>query len=312
MKHTILAMARLLPKEMQILDEEFDVIHLYRESDPEAVLQKRKNDIQGIVSAPGVPVRRSLMEACPALEIISQFAVGFDNIDLDAARERQIKVTNTPDVLTADTADTAVSLTLAVARRIVEGDVYIRVGQWLNGPMPLGVSLSGKTAGIVGLGRIGQAIARRLQAFDMNIIYHGRTQKPDQPYQYYDDLKTMASMCDFMMLACAGGEETKHLIDADVLEALGEDGFLINISRGSVVDENALIEALKNKTIRGAGLDVFAKEPFVPEELQAMDNVVLLPHIGSATNETRTLMGTIVLENLRAHFAGQALLTEVA
>ena len=312
MKQTILAMVRLLPKQMDILEDEFDVVHLYRESDPEAVLQEKKNDIQGIVGSPATPISRNLMEACPALEIISQFAVGFDNVDIPAAREREVKVTNTPDVLTADTADTALALTLAVARRVVEGDVYIRVGKWLNGSMPLGVSLSGKTAGIVGLGRIGQAIAKRLKAFDMNVIYHGRTEKLDQPYQFYDDLKTMAAMSDFMVLACAGGPETRHLVDAEVLEALGPDSFLINISRGSVVDEGALIQALRDKTIRGAGLDVFAKEPYVPEELQAMDNVVLLPHIGSATHETRTMMGNIVIENLRAHFAGQALLTEVA
>lgn len=311
MKRTVLAMTRLLPREMDLLEQEFEVIHLYREADPEATLQHRKNDVQAIVSSPGNPIRRNLIEALPALEIIAQYAVGYDNVDLGAARDRQIKLTNTPDVLTADTADTALALTLAIMRRVVEGDVYIRVGKWLNGPMPLGVSLAGKTAGIVGLGRIGQAIAKRLAAFEMQILYTGRTQKPDMPYQYYDDLATMAAMCDVLVLSCTGGEGTHHLVNAEILDALGPDGFLINISRGSVIDEAALVNALKNRTIRGAGLDVFQNEPFVPEALQSLDNVVLLPHIGSATHETRTVMGKIVVGNLLAHFSGKPLLTEV-
>ncbi len=312
MKRTVLAMTRLLPREMDLLESEFDVIHLYREADPEAVLQDRRNDVQAIVASPSNPIRRNLIEAFPALEIIAQYAVGYDNVDIEAAKQRQIKVTNTPDVLTADTADTAVALTLAVMRRVVEGDVYIRVGKWLNGPMPLGVSLAGKTAGIVGMGRIGKAIAKRLAAFEMNIIYHGRTQKPDLAYQFYDDIQTMASMCDVLVLACSGGEGTRHLVNNDVFDALGPDGFLINISRGSVIDEAALVNALQTRRIRGAGLDVFDHEPYVPEALQSLDNVVLLPHIGSATHETRTVMGKIVVGNLAAHFSGKPLLTEVA
>lgn len=312
MKPTIMAMTKLLTTQMQQLEDRFDVIHLYAEKDPEAVLQERKGDVQGIIASPNNPIRKNLMEALPALEIISMFAVGYDNIDLEMAKARHIKVTNTPDVLSADTADTAVSLLLSVSRRIVEGDMYVRIGQWHNGPMPLGVSLANKTVGIVGLGRIGQAIAKRLAAFDMNIVYHGRSEKKNMPYQYYEDLETMAEISDYLVLACAGGEETQHLINKDVLEALGADGFLINIARGSVVDEAALVEALQNKTIRGAGLDVYAQEPFVPEELRQMDNVVLLPHIGSATFETRSVMGNIVVENLINHFEGKALLTEVA
>jgi lactate dehydrogenase-like 2-hydroxyacid dehydrogenase len=307
-----MAMTKLLSAQMQQLEERFDVIHLYAEKDPEAVLQERKGDVQGIIASPNNPIRKNLMEALPALEIISMFAVGYDNIDLESAIARHVKITNTPDVLSADTADTAVALLLSVSRRIVEGDMYVRIGQWHNGPMPLGVSLANKTVGIVGLGRIGQAIAKRLAAFDMNIVYHGRSEKKDMPYQYYEDLETMAEISDYMVLACAGGEDTKNLINKDVLEALGADGFLINIARGSVVDEAALVEALQNKTIRGAGLDVYAQEPFVPEELRQMDNVVLLPHIGSATFETRSVMGNIVVENLINHFEGKALLTEVA
>lgn len=312
MKPTILAMTKLLPAQMQQLDNKFDVIHLYAEKDPEAILQARKNDVQGIIASPNNPIRCNLFEALPALEIISMFAVGYDNIDLDIARSRAVKVTNTPDVLSADTADIAVSLLLSISRRIVEGDMYVRVGQWFNGPMPLGVSLAHKTVGIVGLGRIGHAIARRLASFDMNIVYHGRSEKKGMPYQYYENLETMAEISDYLVLACAGGEATHHIIDKDVLEALGKDGFIINIARGSVIDEAALVAALENKVIRGAGLDVYAQEPYVPEELKQMDNVVLLPHIGSATFETRTIMGNIVFENLMNHFEGKALLTEVA
>jgi lactate dehydrogenase-like 2-hydroxyacid dehydrogenase len=178
--------------------------------------------------------------------------------------------------------------------------------------MPLGISLSGKRAGIIGLGRIGSAIAMRCRAFGMDVSYHGRNKKKDISYRYYNDLKVMAENCDFLILACTGGTETRHLVNADVLSALGPKGFLINICRGSVVDEAALQVALRNKSIAGAGLDVYENEPHVPEALFLMDNVVLLPHIGSATVETRTAMAKLVIENLLAHFNGDPLKTPVA
>lgn len=313
MKRALLVMGnQILPKEMEILEDHFDVIRLWKERDPESVLQARKADIVAIASVYFVPVSRQLMEALPNLEIISQFAVGYDNIDLAAARERGIRVTNTPDVLTDDTADVALGLLLALSRRICEGDMFVRVGKWLNGPLPLGNSLKGKVAGIVGMGRIGQAVATRCAAFGMEIVYQGPRKKDDLSYRYEPNLKVLAQQSDYLILTCPGGADTRHMVNADILEALGPEGYLINVSRGSVVDEDSLITALKDKKIAGLGTDVFAHEPNVPDDLVKMDNVVLLPHIGSATHETRTLMGQLVVNNLLAHFDGKPLLTPVA
>ncbi len=312
MKRALLVMGNQIPeKQMETLEQHFDVIRLWREHDPDSILRARKNDIVAIASVYFVPVSRTLIEALPNLEIIAQFAVGYDNIDITAAKERGIRVTNTPDVLTDDTADTALSLLLAVSRRVCEGDMYVRVGKWFNGAMPLGRSLKGKTAGIVGMGRIGQAIAVRCAAFGMNIIYQGPRKKDDVPYGYEPDLKKLAEVSDYLILACPGGDETRHMVHEPILEALGPDGFLVNISRGSVLVEEDLVKALQTKKIAGAGLDVYAREPHVPEELVKMDNVVLLPHIGSATMETRAVMGELVIKNLLAHFTGNPLLTAV-
>lgn len=313
MKKTILLMGSLmLPPEIAELERHFDVIKLYKEPDPESVLKSRRDDIQGICSIYNRPVTKGLIESLPNVEIIAQFGVGVDNIDLKAAAARGVMVTNTPGLLTEDTADTAMSLLLAVSRRVCEGDMFVRVGKWHSGPLPLGRTLKGKKAGIVGLGRIGKAIAKRCAAFDMEIAYHGPNEKKDSGYKYYKDLHDMARASDYLILACPGGEDTNGLVDMTVLDALGADGFLINISRGSVVDEPALVEYLVNRKIAGAGMDVFIHEPNVPAELISLDNVVLLPHIGSATVETRTKMGKLVIGNLLAHFEGQALLTPVA
>lgn len=312
MKRALLLLTNLiLPAEMAALETEFEILPLAREKDPDALLHARRNDIVAIASSTTMPVSRTLIEALPNLEIIAQFAVGVDNIDLQAAKERGIAVTNTPDVLTDDTADTALSLLLAVSRRICEGDMYVRVGKWLNGPMPLGNSLKNKTAGIVGMGRIGQAIASRCEAFGMKIIYQGPRKKADIAYGYEPDVEKLAEVSDYLILSCPGGAATHHLVHAPVLKALGPKGFLINVSRGSVVKEEDLISALTNKEIAGAGMDVFANEPHVPEAFLKMDNVVLLPHIGSATVETRAVMGQLVVKNLLAHFHGDPLLTPV-
>lgn len=312
MKHALLLLTNLiLPAEMDELERHFEILPLAREKDPDALLHARKNDIVAIASSTSMPVSRSLIEALPNLEIIAQFAVGVDNIDLAAAGERGIAVTNTPDVLTDDTADTALSLLLAVSRRICEGDMYVRVGKWLNGPMPLGNSLKDKTAGIVGMGRIGQAIARRCEAFGMKILYQGPRKKSDISYTYVDDVEKLAEVSDYLILSCPGGAATHHLVHAPVLKALGPKGFLINVSRGSVVNEEDLITALTNKEIAGAGMDVFANEPHIPDAFLKMDNIVLLPHIGSATVETRAMMGQLVVKNLLAHFHGDPLLTPV-
>jgi len=314
MKKPVIAVmwAAILANDMaDRLDERFEVIRLWKEKDPEATLRERSSDIVGLASTHSIKVSRPMIEMLPNLEIISQFAVGTDNIDLQAAKERGIAVTNTPDVLTDDTADTALALILAVSRRICEGDMYVRVGKWLNGNLPLGVTLKGKVAGIVGMGRIGQAIASRCEAFGMKIIYHGPRKKEGISYLFEPDLHKLAEIADYLILACPGGAETHHLVHAPILEALGPQGYLINISRGSVVHEEDLINALYNKTIAGAGLDVYEREPHVPEALMKMDNVVLLPHIGSATVETRAIMSRLVIQNLLAHFNGDPLLTPV-
>jgi lactate dehydrogenase-like 2-hydroxyacid dehydrogenase len=312
MTRTILALNSIFPAEFDALEPRFEILRLWREADPEAAIRARRQHIVGIVSSAGRTVSRSLIDALPHLEIISNFSVGTDHIDLEAAAARGIAVTNTPDILTADTADTAVALLLAVARRVCEADMYVRLGKWFNGPMGLGTSLAGKTAGIVGLGRIGGAIARRLEAFDISIAYYGRKPHEGVSYPYYDDIRRLAEDSDFLILSCAGGPATANLVDDAVLQALGPHGILVNVARGSVVNEEDLLNALASKGIAGAGLDVYASEPNVPEALFKMDNVVLLPHIGSATNETRLRMGRLVIDNLLAHFDGKPLKTPVA
>ena len=293
------------------LEQHFEVVKLYKEADPEAVIQKHKDSTVAINCTVSNKISRKLIEALPNLKIIATFSVGFDHIDFQAAKDNGVVVTNTPDVLCAETADTGMALLLAVSKRLAEGDMYVRVGKWLAADMPLGVSLEGKTVGIVGLGGIGSKVAKRCAAFDMNVVYYGPREKTDQPYKYYSDINEIAEDSDFLILTCPGGEATANLIDANVLDALGEKGILINIARGSVVDEPALVAALQEKIIAGAGLDVFADEPHVPEALISMDNVVLLPHIGSATVETRTKMGQLVIDNILAHLNGKPLLTEV-
>lgn len=302
-----MALSSLYPVDLESLEQDFNVIRLWRENDPETVIKEHRDDVVALIAGPGRPVSRALIEALPNLEVIANFSVGTDHVDMDAAKKRGIAVTNTPDILTADTADIAVSLLLNVMRRCCEADLYLRIGKWEYAAMPLGTSLGGKKAGIVGMGRIGRAIARRLDAFDMEILYTGPHEKDDLPYLYYAGLQEMAEDADCLVLACPGGEATRHIIDYNVLEKLGKGGVLVNIARGSVVNEEDLLAALSNKAIAGAGLDVYENEPHVPKELCKMDNVVLLPHIGSATVETRTKMGHLVIENIRAHFDGKPL-----
>ena len=309
-RQAILAMDRGHQGQIELLEEHFEVIRPQK-PDPERTIRERAHDIQGITTFL-TPISRQLIEALPNLEIISVGAAGLDHIDMKAARARGIVVTNTPDVLTDDTADVAMMLLLNIARRGVEADAYVRAGLWhQQGPLPLSRSLSRKTIGIVGLGRIGRAVAKRAMAFNMDVSYFGPNKKEDQPYRYYDDLHAMARAVDFMVLTCSGGAETKWLVNYEMLEALGADSMIVNVSRGSVIKEQDLLRALSNRAIAGAALDVYEHEPQVPESLFTMDNVVLTPHIGSATLETRVQMGRIVVENLTAHFDGRPLLTSV-
>lgn len=308
MTKTVLALGSLLPDEMEDLESAFEVIRLWRESDPEETLHARSQDIVAILSTYSCKgVSRRLIEALPNLEIIAQFGAGLDNIDLEAASAHEISVFNTADILSADTADTAMALIISLARRIVEADMFVRVGKWSGGPFPLGTSLGGKVVGIVGMGRIGREIAKRCAAFNMQVVYHGPNEKTDLPYDYYPDLPAMAGVCDFLVLSCKGGEDTRDLISYDILKKLGKNGCIINVARGSIVVEEDLMIALRNRDIAGAGLDVYPDEPHVPEPLKSMDNVVLLPHIGSATVETRKAMGRELIKKLEAYFAGESL-----
>jgi lactate dehydrogenase-like 2-hydroxyacid dehydrogenase len=302
----------LYPELTARLDAEFATVKPYLAADPRAVLAEATPRIRAIATRGMVGADAALIARLPKLEIIACFAVGTDKIDLAAARARGIRVTNTPDVLTEDTADFGIAMIFALARRIVEGDRFIRAGQWLKGGLPSSTRVHGKRLGIVGLGRIGEGIARRAGAFAMEIAYTGPRAKPEKPWRFVPDVAELAHGSDFLVLCCPGGPATRHLVDAGVLEALGPKGMLVNIARGSVVDEAALIAALAEKKIAGAALDVFSDEPNVPPTLLALDNVVLAPHIASTTEETRAAMGELVYANLAAHFAGRPLLSPVA
>lgn len=269
-----------------------------------------QENVRGLVVPGGYAVPETLLAALPQLEIISVFGVGYDGVPLPLCRQRGVHVTNTPDVLTDDVADIATALVLMTSRRLNEAEQNLRTGAWPQGAFPLAHALRGKVAGIFGLGRIGKAIAHRLEAHRMQIAYHGR-QPQNVPWHYCSTLIELAKAADFLIVACPGGPETRHQVNAPVLEALGSEGTLINIARGSVVDEAALVQALENQTICSAGLDVFENEPQVPLALRNCRRAVLLPHIGSATHETRRAMAQLVIDNLTAHFAGQPLLTPV-
>jgi lactate dehydrogenase-like 2-hydroxyacid dehydrogenase len=254
----------------------------------------------------------SLMEKLPKLEIVSSFGVGYDNVDAKYAAAHGITVTNTPDVLNEEVADTALGLLLCTVRELPQVDRYVRAGRWVQeGDYRLSQSLHDRTVGIVGLGRIGKAIARRLDAMRVPVVYHTRRPQPDVPYRHYRNLIDMARDADVLLVITPGGAATRNLINAEVLEALGPNGILINMSRGTVVDEPALIKALQERKILSAGLDVFAKEPQVPKELIEMDHVVLFPHVGSASVHTRRAMEQLVVDNLLAWVAGKAALTPV-
>jgi len=256
-------------------------------------------------------IDRSVMASLPALGLIAVCGVGYDGVDVEAARERGIAVTNTPSVLDDDVADLALGLMLSVARRIPQADAFVRRGDWEKGPFPLTRKLSRSRLGLLGLGRIGQAIADRASAFGMSIDYHTRTPRTELPYRWHPSPVSLAADVDFLVVITPGGAATRGLVDAAVLRALGPEGYLVNVARGSVVDEAALVAALTDGTIAGAGLDVFSDEPRVSGALRALDNVVLTPHVGSGTGETRRAMSELTLANLDAWFSGKPLVTPV-
>jgi lactate dehydrogenase-like 2-hydroxyacid dehydrogenase len=290
----------------------FPLHRLWRERDPEAWLAEHGPTIRALASTGGHGViDGALMRRFPRLEIVASFGVGYDHIDARWAGEHGIIVTHTPGVLDDEVADVAMALTIMAVRQLPQTERYLREGKWLKASYPLTASLRGRTLGILGLGRIGMAVARRAEAFGLAIVYHGRNARPGVPYRYYPSLTAMAEACDILMVTAPGGAETRHIVNAAVLGALGPDGVLVNIARGSLVDEQALIEALKTGAILAAGLDVFEDEPNVPAELVALDNAVLLPHVGSASVKTRRAMAQCVLDNLLAWSEGRPPLTPV-
>jgi len=253
-----------------------------------------------------------LIDRMPKLEIIASASVGYDGIPVEYARSKGIPVTNTPDVLNDDVADLAIALMIMTARRLVASDTYVRTGKWpQGGEYPLAQKASGKRVGILGMGRIGKEIARRAEAMHNTIAYHSRRPVADVPYRHYPDLVELAKNSDFLLVIIPSTPHTNKIVNKAVIEALGPHGILVNVARGAVVDEDALVQALMTGRLGGAGLDVFVNEPQVPPELFEMDNVVLQPHVGSATHETRRAMSQLVLDNLDAHFSGKPLLTEV-
>lgn len=310
MKPDVLAVATLPASYAERLRTTFAFHDRVHESDPAAFAAIAKK-IRGIATRANVAVTRDLIAQLPALEIISIFGVGYDLVDLAAARERGIIVTHTPEVLTDDVADLAMALMLSVARQIPAAERFVRSGAWKNGAFRLTRKVSGSRVGIIGLGRIGSAVARRAEGFGMSIAYTDIKPKAGTAYRFFASPRELAANVDFLVAAAYGGPSTRNMVNATVLEALGTKGFLINIARGSLVDEPALVEALKRGTIAGAGLDVFVEEPNVPAELLNLDNVVITPHIASGTEQTRKAMGDLAFANLEAHFAGKSVLTPV-
>lgn len=304
----ILQTSPLLASCEAALAERYTVHKLHEIADRDAWLAQNGARIRAHA---GAGVQADLMDRLPNLEIIASFGVGYDSIDVAAARARNIRVTNTPDVLNDAVAELTIGLMVSLARRIPQADQFVRQGKWPAASFGLFSELTGKTVGILGLGRIGKEIAVRAQAMKMRVVYHGRKAQPNVPYIYYDDLVDMARDSDWLVIIAPGGKGTEGIVSRAVLEALGSKGRLVNVARGTLVDEPALVELLRNGGLGGAALDVFVDEPTVPEALFGLDNVVLSPHQGSATHQTRTAMGDLLVANLDAHFAGDPLISAV-
>jgi lactate dehydrogenase-like 2-hydroxyacid dehydrogenase len=307
----VLQVGPLMPAVQDAIAAEYGAVRLPDGDDRAAFIAEHADDIVVAVTSGKVGVDGALMASLPNLKAVINFGVGYDTTDADQARARGIAISNTPDVLNDCVADTALSLLLDTFRRTTEADRFVRRGDWLNANFPLAARATGKRIGIVGLGRIGRAIATRLEGFRMVISYHNRSPLSDVDYTYRDSLLELAADSDALIVAAAGGPDSHGLISAEVLEALGPQGYLVNIARGSVVDQDALIEALTSGKLAGAGLDVYADEPRVPTELLELENVVLLPHLASGTVETRNDMADLTLANLRSFLADGTLVTPV-
>jgi lactate dehydrogenase-like 2-hydroxyacid dehydrogenase len=313
-KIDVLMIEPLMPLIVEGVEKDFNLHKYWEAADRDALVARLAPSLRAIVAGGSLhqKVSSDLMAKLPNLEFISSFGVGYDHVDARWAGQHGIVVTNTPDVLTEEVADTALGLLLCTVRQLSQAERYLRAGKWREGDFPLTqATLRDRTVGIIGLGRIGKAIARRLEGFGVPVVYHGRNPQAGVTYRYYKSLVDMARDVGILMVVTPGGAGTRAMINAAVLEALGPGGILINMSRGSTVDDAALIDALKSGKILSAGLDVYAHEPDVPEELLAMDHVTLLPHVGSASVYTRNAMGQLVVDNLVAWAAGKPPLTPV-
>lgn len=305
----ILQIGPLSERFNQALAADYEVTALWQQADPQAFLRAHGERFDVVATSARFGLNAEQMALLPKLQAICSFGVGYDAIAVEQARDRGIPVSTTPDVLTDCVADLAMGMLIDIARRIAESDRFVRSGDWEKHGFPLAMRVSGMRMGIVGLGSIGQAIARRAGGFDMPVRYHSRRPVAGSPYTHEKDLQELARWADFLVLACPGGDATRNLISAPVLEALGSKGYLINIARGSVVDEPALVNALQQHQIAGAALDVFAAEPQVPQALREMNNVLLLPHVGSATVQTRRQMEDLLTTNIQAFVESGKLLT---
>lgn len=289
------------PEAQQRLAQHFDLIELWKEQDPDAAIAARRNEVVALVTSAMTPTSAALIDKLPNLRAICSHGVGYDAIDVKHAQQKGIQVSNTPEVLNDCVADLALGLLLATARKLGHAERYVRGNLWgTEAKFPLAVKVSHKKIGIVGLGRIGMAIAQRAKGFDMEIRYHNRRQRADVGLAYEPSLVQLAAWADFLVIATVGGPETRHLVSDEVIKALGPDGILINIARGTVVDETAMVNALVSGELGGAGLDVYESEPTVPDALKSLDNVVIVPHVASATNETRKAMSDLVADNAEA------------
>ena len=302
-KHRVLNIGRLPPALNARLAQAFDVTVLAEQPDTAGFLAAQGASFAGVATSAAVGIDAAMLGALPNLKAVSSFGVGLDKVDVAAAAARGVMVGYTPDVLNDCVADTAFGLLIDVARGFSAADRYVRRGAWLTAPFPLTRKVSGGKLGLVGLGRIGRTIAQRSTGFEMAVRYHSRRVVAGVPWQHEASLLDLARWADFLVVITAGGAATKHLVNAEVLDALGPQGFIVNVARGSVIDEAALVQALQDKRIAGAGLDVFEDEPRVPESLFALDNVVLLPHVASGTVETRQAMADRVFDNLQLFFA---------
>ena len=311
-KTSVLLTGPMTPRVLEGVTAAFDALRLWEAPDRDAFLRERGAAIRGIAcnGAHGA-IGAALFDALPALEIVSNFGVGYDNVDVVEAERRGIVVTNTPDVLTDEVADLTLGLLIATVRQIPRAEQHVRTDAWAKSAFPLTATLRGRSVGIVGLGRIGKAIARRIEGFGLPVSYHGRSRQPDVAYPYHASVVELARAVDVLIVITPGGEGTRRMIDAEVLAALGPDGVLVNVARGSVVDEDALIAALREKRILAAGLDVYENEPNIRQDFLSLDNAVLLPHVASGSVHTRNAMSQLVVDNLVAWFDGRGALSPV-